>query len=446
MQISVDDVSSLTKKMTIVVPRETVSKRMEEAYRNLASEVSIKGFRKGKVPRKVLEKNYAEKVQHDLADKMIQETYFDAVEEVNLDVVAHPDVKSFDFVDDGTFSYVAEVDVRPIFDLVDYKGVEVEQEEVVIADADVDAEIEALRRQKAPLRNVEDRGIQNGDLAVIDFQGFHDGAPMKQVKGENYSVDVGSGQNGKEFEENFIGLKKGEKTTRTMDFPADFANPVLAGKQVEFQIEVKDVKERVLADIDDEFAKDVDEKFTTLADLKDHLREAMRQQKEDSMQGDLTDKLMMKILEANDFEVPNRLVAYEVNELINEAENNLKRQNPNMTLESAGIKREDLIERYKESATRRVKGDFIIKKIAEIEGIKVEEADISQGFQRIAEQYGMPVDEVKKYFQNRNDLLPFMNELLNEKVVGFLRDNAVIKKVAPGQQAAEANDSAGESK
>jgi trigger factor len=240
-------------------------------------------------------------------------------------------------------------------------------------------------------------------------------------------VDIGSGRNGKEFEDMLIGLKNGEEASRTVEFPTDIANPMLAGNKINFKITVKDIKERVLADLDDDFAQDVSEEYKTLADLKASIAEKILKAKEKEEDGDITDKIMLKLLDNHDFDLPARLVAYEIHELVKELETNLERQGLN--LETAGLNKEQLAEQYKEAAERRVKGEFILKKIAEKEQIKLTEEDISQGFTRISAQYGMPVEEVKKYFHNRNDMLPFMNELLSEKILTFLRKEAKVLQV-----------------
>ena len=432
MQINVEDVSALTKKMTITLPEAQVAQELESAYRKLNSEVSLKGFRKGKVPRQVLEKNYRPKVEYDLAEKLIQDTYFDALEKSKIDAVVHPDIRERKFAENGTFVYTAEVDVRPQFELGEYKGLEIEQVALEVTDEEISQELEALRKQMAPLQSVEGRVIEKGHLAVVDFQGYHDGKAIKQVVGENYSVDVGFGQYGKEFEENLLGLKKGEEASQEIDFPANFANPILAGKKVEFKINVKDVKERVLPALDDEFAKEVGEEFATLEALKTHIREKKLQAKKDAQRGDLTDKLMKALIETHDFEIPPRLVAYEIEAMIKELESNLERQG--VTLETAGFNRDTLVEQYKLSAQARVKGDFLLKKVAEKEGLKLENADIDKGFKRISEQYNMPISEVKKYFSSRDDLLPFMAELLNEKILSFLLDAAKMKIVQAAAQ------------
>ena len=434
MQVTVEDVTPLTKRLQIVLPEESVSKKVEETYQKLASTVSLKGFRKGKVPRKVLEKSYGDSVKHEVGEDLIKESYFDALGQTKIDVVVHPEITSQEFAADGSFKYTAEVDIRPDFELGQIKGLEVEQPELVVTDDEIAGELERLQMQMAPLRSVDDRPVKDKDMAVIDFQGYHDGEIMNQVAGQNYTVEVGSGRNGREFEEQLVGLKKGEETSREIEFPASFANPVMAGKKVEFKITVTDIKERVLPGLDDEFAKDVDAKYETLESLKNDIRERRLAAKKQDQVGSLNDKLMNKLLEGHDFEVPKRLVGYEINHLIEEMETRL--QNQGLTLESAGMNRDKLVEEYHDIAEKRVRGDFILKKIAEKEGIKVSDKDVEEGFQRISERYQMPVDEVKKFFTKRDDLLPYMNELLNEKILKFLGDEAKIKTVAADETAA----------
>jgi trigger factor len=428
MQVTVEDSGSSTKCLKVVLPADSVKKELEKAYRKLSKSVSIKGFRKGKVPRKVLEREYGPKVEYDAAEKLIQESYFDALEQTKLDAVVHPEIRSQKFNEDGSFIYEAEVAVRPEFALAKYKGLEIEMESFEATDDEVAAALEGMRRENAPLRTVEDRGAQIDDVTVVDFQGYHNGQEMKQVKAENFSVDVGSGRFGDEFEKTIIGLKKGEKTEREIDFPENFPNPVLAGKKVKFAIELKDVKERVLPEIDDEFAKDAGEEYTCLDDLKVAIGAKISKEKQGAGAGAMADKLMMQLLDSHELDVPDRLAAYEVNSMIKDMEDNLTNQK--MTLETAGLNRDKLVEEYKDIAIKRVKGDFIIKKIAEVENIKLVDADIENGFKRIGERYKMPIAEVKKYFAKRDDLLPFMNELLNEKIINFLRDNAKITTVA----------------
>jgi len=320
------------------------------------------------------------------------------------------------------------VDVRPQIELKQYKGLEIEQPSLAVSDEEVDERLEALRREHAVLETApEDHAIAEDDVAVIDFQGFHNGKAMPQVRNENYSVDIGSGALGEEFEQKLLGLKKGDKTLYEIEFPPEYPNPILAGKTVEFKIDVKEVKVRVKPELDDEFAKDVSEQAETMEALREEVRRELADEKRRAFEGDLDDRIMHRLLEDNPFPVPERLVRYEIEEMIGQVEQRLKNQG--LTLEAAGIDREELAAEHRETAEKRVRGDFILKKVSELEDIKLDEEDIEAGYRRIADQYRMSVEEVKQFFQRREEIMPFWNELLNEKILAFLRREA--RLVAP---------------
>ena len=439
MQITFNKVGGLTKKLKIVLPKEEVSKELDAGFQKIKNDVNIKGFRRGKVPRHILEKTYGQQVRAEVAEKLVQATYFDAVEKKKLDVVAHPEIKSPVFEKDGSFSYEAEVDTRPQFELSEYKGLEIEKEEISVSDEEIESEIERMRKENAPLRSVEDRTAQENDLAIVDFDGFHNGEQLKEVHGENVTVDIGTGRHGQEFENKLVGMNKGEESSVEVDFTADSPNPVLAGKKVEFKINLKEIKERVLPDLDDEFAKDVGEEFDTLAALREHIRERIHAEKEVALKGEVYDRIMQKLTEANEFEVPSRLVQFEIDEYIKQTEETLKRGG--LTLESAGVNRAEAEERYRDTAVKRVKGDFILKKIAEMEDIKVLDEDLNNGFARIAKQYNMTVPEVQGYFKNRDDMLPFIGEILNEKILEFLRIESKYIEITSAEQEKESSES-----
>jgi trigger factor len=435
MEVNVEEISALTRKVTVTLPVEVVQPKLNEAYDKLKKESKMKGFRRGKVPRSIIVKQYKPQVEGETGEKLVQDNYFTAVEQEGIDPVVHPDIKSVNYNDDGSFTFVADVDIRPEFELGEYKGLEIEKVEIVITEEDVQREIEELQKNMAVLQSVNDREIQDGDVVIVDFQGHNDGKPMPEVKSENSSIDVGSGNMGKEFEEKLLGMKKDGEATHEIDFPESHPNPALKGKKVEFHIKVNDIKERILADLDDEFAKDAGEEFKTLDDLKSSIRTQQTKDKEESSKGVLTDRIMEKLLTSHDFEVPKRLVTFEVEQMIKQTEQQLEQGG--MSLEAAGLSREKLSEQNQEMAVKRVRGDFVLKKIAEIEEIKVADEDLDRGFKRIGDQYNMDVAKVKEYFQNRDDLLPFMNELLNEKILTFLRDEATLVE-APAVEEKEA--------
>ena len=447
MDITVENAGELTRKLTITLPADQVGRELDKAYNKLKKDVQLKGFRRGKVPRSVLEKNYRQQVEAEVGEQLVQETYFDAVEKEGLDTVVHPEITEHEFPEDGTFTYVAMVDVKPVFELNQYKGIEVEKPSTEVTDEEVDAKIEELRRAQAALKSADDdHAIEKDDVVIVDFQGFHDGKPMSQVHNTDYSIDVGEGRLGDEFEEKLIGLKKGDKTLYEVDFPADYPNPLLAGKKVEFKVDVKDIKVRVKPELDDEFAKDIDPELETLEGLRKNIREELKAEKEKTIEGTLDDRIMEKLIELHPFEVPKRLVMYEVQEMVKQTEENLKRAG--MTLESAGISLEEMIEQNKPVAEKRVRGDFLLKKVAEVEEIKLSDEDIEEGYKRIADEYNMSLDEVKSYFKRREEILPFVNELLNEKILTFLRDNAsfVPEKEKPEEKEEKKEESGADTK
>ena len=425
MDVVVEKLADLTRKITITLPAVDVQKELKIAYDKVQHDVKLKGFRRGKVPRSVVLKNFKQQVEGEVAEKLVQDTYFAAIEQEKIDPVVHPEISEPRFKEDGTFTYVAMIDTKPEFELQSYKGLEVEKPVVAVSDEEIASELESLRVEMAPLQSVVDRPVAKGDIAVVDFQGFHNDKPMKEVKNENFSIDVGSGRISPEFEEKLVGMKLGEEASHEVDFPAKYPNPVLAGKKVSFKVKVQDVKERVLPELDDEFAKDVGSEYATLAELKTAIRERLLKAKEDKAHGDLTDRIMHKLLDIHTFPVPIRLVRFEVEEMIKATVKSLEQNG--LDLESAGINREELAERSRPTAEKRVRGDFILKKIAEVEAIKVNEEDMDRGFKRIGDQYNMPIAQVKQYFGgSRDDLLPFVNELLNEKILAFLRAEAIL--------------------
>jgi trigger factor len=436
MEVRVEEISGLTKKITVTLPAEVVQPKLSEAYEKLRRDIKIKGFRKGKVPMSLIVKSYKPQVETEVGEKLVQDTYFDAIEKEGVNPVVHPELSGVNYNDDGSFTYIANVDTKPDFELGTYKGIEIEKEPVIVGEEEIETELKQMQKNLAVLRAVDDRSIAEGDVVVVDFQGFHKGNAMKQVKNEDYSVDVGSGRMGREFEEKLVGMKKGEEATHSVNFPEKHPNPLLAGKEIEFRIKVKDVKERVLADFNDDFAKDVSKDFNTLDELKESIRARCLKDKEQAAEGAFTDRLMQKILDGHDFEVPHRLVAFEIDQMIKQTEQTLMKSG--LSLEAAGLSREELAKQNLEMATKRVRGDFILKKIAEVEGIKVNDEDLERGFKRIGDQYNMTVDKVKEFFQSRDDLLPFMNELLNEKILHFLREEAAIVPAAEADPAQEA--------
>ncbi|MCI5211813.1 MAG: trigger factor, partial [Candidatus Electrothrix sp. ATG2] len=311
MDIAIEEVSELARKVTVTLPAEDVQKELDKKYNELRKEVTMKGFRRGKAPMSILKKSYKDRVEPEIADKLVQDTYFDAVEEKGINVIVHPEIREATFADDGTFTYIAMVEVKPEFELQEYKGLEIEKPNTDVSDTEVEEKIKELQRSKAVLRSTEDdHEIVMDDIVTIDFQGFHNEKALKEVRNENFSVDMGTGYLGEDFEERLLGAKKGDSILYESDFPADFQNPVMAGKTIEFKVDVKEIKERIKPELDDEFAKDIDEKHQTLDDLRTSISSDLKQEKEAALEGDLNNRIMQNLLNLNnEFPIPQRTVA-----------------------------------------------------------------------------------------------------------------------------------------
>lgn len=430
MDIAVEQVADLTRKLTITLPPEVVKPNLDKAYARANRELSLKGFRRGRIPRQVLQQHFGPQIENEVGEQLVQESYFNATEQEQLDTVVHPEIHEQRFNEDGSFTYVAMVDVKPVFELGQYKGLEIELPPLSVSDLEIDLELQRIRRRQAAVQSApEGHAIAMDDLVTVDFQGFHDGKAMKAVHSENYLVDMGTNRLGEDFEKKLLGLHQGEKTLYEVDFPAKYPNPLLAGRKVEFKVDVKEVKVRVMPDLDDELAKDVDENYKSLDDLKNAIRADLTKAREVARQGDLDDKIMSRLVEQSSFSVPKRLVNYELQEILKQMEADLKLSG--LSIETAGLDLNELVERNRGFAEQRVKGDFILKRIAEVEGIKLGNEDLERGYQRIADQYNMGIEEVKSYFKRREELLPMMHELHNEKVLNFLREQTKVIDKAP---------------
>ncbi|PID75559.1 MAG: trigger factor [Deltaproteobacteria bacterium] len=438
MEVKVEEIGTLTRKITVTIPSETVQPMLNKSYDKLKKDVKMKGFRRGKVPRSYIVKSYKSQVEQETGQTLIQENYFTAVENKEIEPIVHPEIKDLHYNEDGSFTFVAEVDIRPTFELGTYKGLELIKEPILVTDEEIALELERLQKEKAPLQTVENRAVQEGDSVTLDFQGYHNGTEMPQVKNNNYTVVIGSGMMDAGFEAKIVGMQVGEEARHEIDFPADHPNPLLKDKKIEFQVKIQQIQEKILPDLDDSFAALINPEFKHLDDLKADIKKTIETSREETAEARLTDKMMEQLLEKHTFEVPKRLVAFEIEQMIKQTEQQLSAQQ--MSLEAAGLKKETLAQQNEPIAEQRVRGDFILKKIAEVEDIKVEDEDMDRGFKRIGDMYNMPVARVKEFFKSREDLLPFMNELLNEKVLNWLREQAVFVEAPKTAEKEEEKD------
>lgn len=426
MKCRIEDVRSVEKKMYIEVSRETVDAEFENAYKELNKKVKLKGFRAGKVPRHVLESVYRQQVEHDILNKLLNDSYPKALEEANIKPVAKPVISEEQFKAGSDLKYTATVEVKPVIEVKDYLELEIEKEEPVVTEADVEKKIQEIRTIHAQLKTVdEERGLEKGDVAIIDYEGSVDGEPLEGSSGRNYHLEIGSGLFNPDFENQLIGLRKDAETEIKVTFSDNFANEKMAGKTVTFKVNVKDLKEKVLPELDDAFAADLGAGFKNLEDLRNRVKETMVENARKQAEASVRKQILDQLIEKHQFELPPSLVEAEIEDMLKQTRHNLERKG--ISAESMGISDEAIKTRFKEEAEKRVKGQLILEQIAEKENIRVEEKDIDEQFDKVAAQMNMGPEDAQRLRMNPNLMESLPDYVLPEKTLNYLIEHAKIK-------------------
>lgn len=421
MKISVEDISPVKKKIVIEVPPEDIDREMNTAYMQLASEVRIDGFRKGKAPRAILESRYKDYVLSEVASKVIENSYPKVIQEKKLSPVSRPAIDVKEGIKQGhSFSYTATVEVRPEIKIEGYLGMELKKQEAQVSDDEIEKSMEHLRESNAYFNEV-DRVAQEKDMVVVDFQGFMDGRPMENSKASEYPVVIGANMLVPDLENALKGVKKGDEKDIEIKFPAGYDRKELAGKEAIFKIKVKTVKERVLPVLDDEFAKDL--KLDNLAQLKDKIKEAIINQKKAEEKERLKKEILENLIKKNAFDTPPSLVAAYLHTFVSQATENIKKGKIKPE-DAALMTPEKLNEKYLPVAEARVKEEMILDAVARQENIAVSEDEINVRIKEIAEEHHQKAEDIKKQLikQGSDNLLAA--SMLEEKVFDFIIEKA----------------------
>ena len=436
VKVEVEDLSEVKRKLRIEVPSTEVTEEVDRAYRQLGKSAKVKGFRPGKVPRSILEMYYRKQIEEEVSDVLVRRSLSEALKEKDLEPVhlSWPEPPPAAVAGED-YRYSVELEVTPKFDVGDYLGLDLAAPEVEVTDAEVEARLEEVRQQNALLKPpVESRPAQVGDFVVHDYQAYFAGQPAEAGKAENTYVEIGSGKFNADFENQLIGLTEGAESRIAVDLPDDFANPLLAGKSVEFQVKIHEVKEKVVPDLDDTFAKGLGGNFQTLSDLREAVREDIIKGKERERQAVLENQVQDQLLARHPFEVPPSLIQQEQESLFREQWERLSQY---------GVKPEQMdhtkmLEAIKPMAERRARVNILLDRIAEQEGLTVDDAEADATLARIAVHSGRDVTEVRKFYQERDLMGTLKQQLRAEKTMKLLLDKA---KVSTTPQAApEANE------
>lgn len=413
-----------TYELVVNVDGETFEKAINTVYKRQVKNISIQGFRKGKAPRRIVEKMYGTEVFYeDAMQDCYPDALYEAAKEADVKIVKVESLEAVEAGKDG-FTFKATIIVEPDMEINDYLGVEVEKKSTEVTDELVDEEIEKVRDRNSRMVTVEDRAAQDGDVAVIDFEGFVDGEAFDGGKAENYNLKLGSGNFIPGFEEQIIGHNTDEEFSITVTFPEDYQAEELKGKEAEFNIKLHEIKAKELPEVDDDFVKDVSEK-ETLDEYKEELKGTIANRLKEEADKDIDDQIANKLMELLEGEIPEAMYDNQASEMVRDFEMRLRAQGMDMNtyMQYMGMDVNGLKGMYKEEAEKRVKLRLALETVAKKENIEVTEADLDEEYQKMADAYKMEIDKVKAAVPAES----LTEDVKVEKALKLIKDKAVIK-------------------
>jgi trigger factor len=389
----------------------------------LGKKAKIKGFRPGKVPRDILRRYFKDYVKTEVIQKLIQDTYPQALSESDLKPVSQPVIDPGEFEEGKPFQYTTVIEVKPDFRLEEYTGLKIEGKKEEVRDDEVEGRLKSLQNLHANLKTIsEARPIQTGDYVVVDYEARVGGKPMEEGKAIDFAVEVGSGQFIPAFEEKLIGLKLEEEGEIEVSFPEDYGYQKWAGKTISFHVKIKEIKEKILPPLDDEFAKDVGD--SSLDELKVKLRGEIEREKQRILEEQLKSQVMDQLLETNSFEIPESLVEEQSKALVSDTKLRMTAQG--IDFKNLGVSEEKLQEDYRPVAQKQVKTFLILEKIANQEGIVVTDEEVDNRLREMSERMYQKFDAVKRYYE-KNGLLPEVKaKIIQDKTLNFLLEKASV--------------------
>ena len=409
----------------ITVDNDKFEAAINKAYNKNKGKFNIPGFRKGKAPKQIIESQYGKGVfYNDAIDMLFPEVYPTALDELNIDPINRPDLDIEEISKDNGLVMVINVEVKPEVKLGEYKGIEISKPAYTVNEEEADLRLEEMRNRAARLVDVEDRAIEAGDTAIIDFEGFQDGVAFEGGKGENYSLVIGSNTFIPGFEDQLIGKNKGEEVEVNVEFPAEYHAENLAGKPANFKVVVKNVQRKELPELNDEFAADTTE-FNTLDELKADLRTKLEEEAKNRAEAEMRNSLVEKVSEATELEVPEAMIEAQLDNMMMELNYQLQYQGLQLQqlLEMTGRTIEELKAERREEATKLVKSSLILEAIAKAENVEVSEEEIEAELAKMAQMYNMEVEKIKSAMRPA-DLEDIKGQLTIRKTIDLLVDNS----------------------
>ena len=421
MSVQVEKLEKNMAKLTVEVSAEDFKAAIKKAFNKNKNRFAIPGFRKGKAPQAMIEKMYGEGVFYeDAADEAINASYAEAMKESGLDIVSRPEVTIEKIGKDEPFVYSALVAVKPEVTLGQYKGVEVEKADASVSAEDVEAELKKVQEQNARLLTVEDRGVEDGDQTVIDFEGFVDGKGFEGGKAEDYPLTIGSHSFIDTFEEQLIGKKIGEECEVNVTFPTEYHAVDLAGKPATFKVTVKEIKVKELPELNDEFASEVSE-FDTLDEYKKDVEKKLAEKKEIEANSKNEDAVVAKVVENATMEIPDKMIDAQAENMVQDMARRMQSQglSLDMYLKYTGMTVEQMKEQARPDAEKRIRTRLVLEAVAKAENIQISDEKVDEEVAKMAEAYKMEVEKLKSYM-SESDVKQMKEDLAVQQAVDLL--------------------------
>lgn len=428
MSLQVEKLEGNMAKLTIEASAEEFEAAVEKAYQKNKNKLSVPGFRKGKVPRKMIEQMYGKEIFfEDAANFVIPSAYAKAVDECTEEIVSQPTIDVVQVEAGKPFIFTAEVALKPEVTLGKYKGVEVEKADTTVTEEEVNAAIDKERESNARTISIEDRAVKDGDMTVLDFEGFVDGVAFEGGKGENYPLTIGSNTFIPGFEEQLIGAELNKETEVNVTFPEDYQAPELAGKPAVFKCTIKEIKEKQLPELDDEFASEVSE-FDTLAEYKEDVKKNLTEKKEAEAKNAKEDKVVDAIIADAKMDIPEAMIATQQRQMADDFAQRIQMQGISIDqyFQFTGLTREAFLEQMKPQAEKRIKSRLVLEAVAKAENMEASEDEYKAEIKRMAEAYQMEEDKLAEMIGNFEEK-SIKEDLCIKKAVDFVVENAVEK-------------------
>jgi trigger factor len=427
MKVSVEEISEIARRLHVELPEDKVDHHLKKAYSQLSRTAKIKGFRPGKVPLAILKRHYADQVSHEVGLELVNETLMEALEQTGVQAISQSDLDREPLQEGEPFRYSFLVEVQPEIVVRDYQKIPAQRQRLIISDEEVNTELELRRQANSHLESPEEpRPIQQGDHAVLDFEAFVEGKPVPDGQAKGFHLEVGSNRFSPEFENQLIGASMGEQREIEVTFPPDYGNIHLAGKNATLQVVIEGIKEKVLPELDDSFAKNLGE-FESLEDLRGAVRQELESSKKNQLDGQVWAQIQDELINRNPFEAPQSMVEQELQRMLDTILYRLEAQN--ITLEQVGMDENTFKENNRDAAEKRVRITILLEKIALQEGFEISDEELDQGLRRSAEDMNQTYEQVKDFYQKSNVMETFRRNLLEEKAINFLREQADITEV-----------------